>query len=66
MSKPIQADSTRVANNRKATKDKKKLEAAKMQQKRDLAAADKMQEGIVAGRSFAAAAEQPALNLKER
>ena len=66
MSKPIQADSTRVANNRKAAKDKKKLEAAKMQQKRDLAAANKMQEGIIDGGSFAAAAEQPALNLKKR
>ena len=36
-----------------------------MQQKRDLAAANKAQ-GIIAGGSFAAAAEQPALNLKKR
>ena len=37
-----------------------------MQQKRDLAAADKMQEGIIAGGPFAAAAEKPALSLKKR
>ena len=66
MSKPIQADSTRVANNRKAAKDKKQSETERRRQSRDLAAADKMQEGIIDGGSFAAAEEQPALNLKKR
>ena len=50
---------------RKNAKDKKKSEAAKMQQKRDLAAVNKAQ-GIIPGGSFAAAEEQPALNLKKR
>jgi hypothetical protein len=55
-----------MAERRKTAKDKKQSETERMQQKRDLAAADKMQQGIVAGGSFAAAAEQPALNLKKR
>ena len=54
----------KVASNLK--KAKKQSETERRRQSRDLAAADKMQEGIIDGGPFAAAAEQPALSLKKR
>ena len=58
-------DAERMRGSRETAKAKKQSETERRRQSRDLAAVNKAQ-GIIAGGSFAAAEEQPALNLKKR